>query len=393
MMRFAGYTALVLATLAVLYLAWQFKGALVLFLLSLAAAAAFRPLEDALRRRGLRRRIAMLLSYAIVLAALALLILAASSPMISDLQQATNDGLVAYERLRASLRQSQLATSNQLTGWLPPTQAMYAALTGEESGQVLQAIFGAAEGTLDLLAHLTIVLILSLYWSSDQVRFERLWLSLLPVHQRARARSIWHTIESGVGSTIAREVTLSVLCGLALWLGYLALGIKYATLLAVLAAIAHLIPWLGSALIVFASFSFGLGQTWLLGLTAAGYAALVLVLLRAKIGARLFSRPRYNPLLLVTFVIAMADSVGLLGVILAPILTVAAQILLSSLLLVYAAPAGECAENTLHNLQSRLGDIRQQADTQQGAGAKKSANLIARLDRLINKAQQLYSVD
>jgi len=392
MIRIAGYTALVLATLAILYLAWQFNGALVLFLLSLAAAAAFRPLEDALRRRGLRIRIAMLLSYAIVLASLAILILVASGPMISDLQQATNDGLVAYEGLRASLGQSQLALSNQLTGWLPPTQAIYAALTGEESNQAFQAIFGAAEGTLDLLAHLAIVLILSLYWNSDQVRFERLWLSLLPVNQRARARNIWRAIESGVGATITREVTLSVLCGVALWLGYLALGIKYGTLLAALAAIAHLIPWLGPALIVFASFSFGLGQSWLLGLTAAGYSTLVLVLLRTILGSRLFPRPRYNPLLLVTFVIAMADSFGLVGVILAPILTVAVQILLSNLLLVYSARTGECAENTLHNLQSRLGDIRRLADDQQSAGAV-PANLISRLDRLITKAQQFYSVD
>ncbi len=392
MIRIAGYTALVLATLAILYLAWQFNRALVLFLLSLAAAAAFRPLEDALRRRGLRRRIAMLLSYAIVLAALAILILVASGPMISDLQQATNDGLVAYEGLRASLGRSQLAPSDQLTGWLPSTQAIYAALTGEESGQAFQAIFGAAEGTLDLLAHLAIVLILSLYWSSDQVRFERLWLSLLPVNQRARARNIWHEIESDVGATIAREVTLSVLCGVALWLGYLALGIKYGTLLAALAAIAHLIPWLGPALIVFASFSLGLGQSLLLALTAAGYSTLVLVLLRSILGARLFPRPRYNPLLLVTFVIAMADSFSLVGVILAPILTVAVQILLSNLLLVYSAHTGECAENTLHNLQSRLGDIRRLADDQQSAGAV-PANLISRLDRLITKAQQFYSID
>jgi hypothetical protein len=89
----------------------------------------------------------------------------------------------------------------------------------------------------------------------------------------------------------------------------------------------------------------------------------------------------------------MADSFGLVGVILAPILTVAVQILLSNLLMVYSARTGECAEITLQNLQSRLGDIRQLADAQQDAGAEKSANLISRLDRLITKAQQFYSVD
>ncbi|MCZ7672142.1 MAG: AI-2E family transporter [Chloroflexi bacterium] len=69
-----------------------------------------------------------------------------------------------------------------------------------------------------------VILFLSLYWSLDRVRFERLWLSLLPPEQRARARDIWQTIESDLGSYIRSEVAQSLLAGLLLGLGYWALG-------------------------------------------------------------------------------------------------------------------------------------------------------------------------
>jgi len=393
MIRTGWYTALVLATLAVVYLFWQFSQAMILFLLSLAVAAAFRPLEDALRRRGLPRKFAMPLSYALVLVTAVALSWAGSSPLMSDLQQATNDGLVTYESLRSRLMNSQAGLSSQLPGGLPSSQSIYDALTGEESGLALQAIFGAAEGTLNLLTHLVIILILSLYWSADQVHFERLWLSLLPVNQRARARSIWRAVEAGVGTTIAREVTLSVIGGLGLWLGYRALGVNYATLLAFLAVIARLIPWLGPVMIVALALSFGLSVSWPLGLLAAGYSVIVLALLKHRVGDRLFPRQRYNPLLLAATVIAMADSFGLAGAILAPILTMAVQTLLSNLLLVYSSRASANTENSLHQLQSRLDDLRQMAETQAGADAEKSANLISRLGRLIAKAQQFESAD
>jgi hypothetical protein len=119
----------------------------------------------------------------------------------------------------------------------------------------------------------------------------------------------------------------------------------------------------------------------------------VLALLKHRVGDRLFPRQRYNPLLLAATVIAMADSFGLAGAILAPILTMAVQTLLSNLLLVYSSRASANTETSLHQLQARLDDLRQMAETQAGADAEKSANLISRLGRLIAKAQQFESAD
>ena len=393
MIRVGWFTALILSTLGVLLLLWQFREAVVLFLLSLALAAAIHPIKEAFQRRGIRKPIALVLSFSIVLLVLVALVLLTSGPLITDLRQATNDSLVGYEWIRTHWEVSQSPLFSSFANRMPSIQTLYEALAGEGSSQILQTVFGAAQGLFRFLAHVAIILIMSIYWSVDQVRFERLWLSLLPVERRTQARSIWLAIESGVGAAICREVTLSIVGGVCLWLGYLVLGMNYAALLAFLAAIARLIPWFGPMLVVVVAFFSGYGQSWQLGLAAAGYSLLVLVLLETVIGSRIFPRQRYGSLLLVLLVIVMADSFGVAGAILAPILAVAVQILLKNLLPAYSPSTNDLSTNTLTNLQSKLCEIRQVAESLGDNGAAESTNLISRLETLLEKTRQFYSGD
>src|SRR6185369_9351425 len=91
-------------------------------------------------------------------------------------------------------------------------------------------------------------LILSVYWSTNQVHFERLWLSLLPAEQRKLARNVWRTIELELGAYIRSEIIQSFLAGFLLTIGYWMLGCPYPALLGVFGAIAWLIPLVGAPL-------------------------------------------------------------------------------------------------------------------------------------------------
>jgi putative permease len=390
--RIAWYATIVLVTLTALVLLWQFSVAIVLFLLSLAVAAAFRPMIEELGQRGLRREFSLAISFGLVFAVLAALFLIASGPLVADIQQGTDDLLKNYERVKNDWLQGQDPLLSNLSDQLPATQDLYDSLTGDGSSLAIQAIFGAAEGTFAFLARLAIVLVLSLYWSADQVRFERLWLSLLPVEGRARARAIWHDIESGVGASLRREVTLSVLAGVSLWLGYLALGIKYATLLALIGGLARMIPWLGSVLVVVFPLMVGSNLGWGASLAAAIYTLLALTLLETTLGSKIFPRQRTSSLLLVIVLIVLADSYGLLGAILAPILTVAIQSLVYHFLPRYAAATNgaqlsvAAPANSYDQLKTKMEAINQMAENLDGPHASESANLAARLEQLLEKS-------
>ena len=94
----------------------------------------------------------------------------------------------------------------------------------------MPACLGSLKTFSRLSGQIAIILILSLYWSADQFRFERLGLSLLPEQHHTKAIHVWRSMEAGVGEYLRSELIQSVLTGLLLWLGFSALGIRYPVL-------------------------------------------------------------------------------------------------------------------------------------------------------------------
>jgi predicted PurR-regulated permease PerM len=172
-----------------------------------------------------------------------------------------------------------------------------------------------------------VILFLSVYWSINQIHFERLWLSLLPSGQRKQARNIWRTIEPNIGAYIRSEVVQSLLAVFLLGLGYWLLGSPYPTLLALIGALAWLIPVVGAALAVILPLLMGLLTSVQLSLFTALYTLIVLIALQVWVEPRLFRRKWDNPILTLVILLAMADAFGLLGMIVAPPLSAVCQIL------------------------------------------------------------------
>ena len=122
------------------------------------------------------------------------------------------------------------------------------------------------------------------------------------------------------------------------------------------------------------------------GLAAAVYTLLVLILLEKTLGARIFPRQRYNSLLLVMLMLALADSFGLLGAILAPMLAVAIRILFDNLMPVLALNSNGTQDRTYTGLLERMGLIKQMTTRQDGPYASETASLTARLEQLLEKS-------
>lgn len=100
MKRLAWVTAVILGTLAAALLFWEFRTAVVLFILSLVIAATVRPLVDWFAARRLPRGLALLLAYAVCVGFLIALIVIWSGPLLTDLQQLTQDVTRGYEQMR-----------------------------------------------------------------------------------------------------------------------------------------------------------------------------------------------------------------------------------------------------------------------------------------------------
>ena len=383
MTRIVRYTVIVFTTLTLLLLLWQFGISIVLFLLSLAVAAALRPVISSITGRNVPKRLALGIVYFLLIAAIIGSLLLISQPFLNDLQTATDDFVANYERAKIDWPLHGTLFQKTLAQQLPPSSELYGTLTSQGGITVLEGVFGIAQNFFSLLGRIAIVIVLSLYWSADQFRFERFGLSLIPEEHHSKALHVWRSVETGVGAYLRSEIVQSALAGILLWLVYSMLGIRYPTLLAGWGAIARLIPWFGALIAVLPALLIGTGVSSTVGLLATIYTIAVLLILKLVIEPRFFLRSKYSSLLIVLFVIALAEAFGFIGVVLAPPLAVAVQILFQHL---YQFPAPAFSSEMTEQMTSIKERLLQLKRRLQNPRSRASMRLADRLPRLVDRA-------
>ena len=316
----------VMTTLLALAVLWQFRIVVLYVLISLALAATVRPFVVHWAKRGLVMRLVLVLLYAVGLCVVGLSIFLIGRLVMSDIQQfaqtVSGQGMwILPSWLQGSSFQLALLSR------LPAPDKLFEAVTGEQGQFVLPAVLSFTEGIGGILSGVFLVIFLSIYWSINQVHFERLWLSLLPSEQRKHARGIWRTIEPDLGAYIRSEIVQSLLAVLLLGLGYWALGSPYPTLLALIGALAWLIPVAGVPLAVILPLFIGLLTSLPLSLITVLYTLVVLITLQVWVEPRLFKRNWDNPILTLVILLVMADAFGWIGLLVAPPLSAVCQIL------------------------------------------------------------------
>src|SRR5574342_339321 len=145
MIRIGRYTIIVVTTLTIFLLLWQFSISIVLFLLSLAVAAALRPVINSLTGRYIPKRFALGIVYFLLIAAIAGSLLLISQPFLNDVQTAANDFAANYERVKADWPVQGTLFQKTLAQQLPPSADLYAALTSSGGIPVLEGVFGIAQ--------------------------------------------------------------------------------------------------------------------------------------------------------------------------------------------------------------------------------------------------------
>jgi len=339
----------ILVTVLGLLLLWQFRLVFVYVLFSLALAAAIRPLSKRLAGgRSRVKRLGLLLLFLLALGGFAVAFVLSVAEAAGEVQRLAGQVAVQDEWQQPEWL-AGTAFQEVLDQRLPAPSVLFGALIGDQGQLVLPTLFGFTQNIISVISAALVILFLSIYWSIDQVHFERLWLSLLPVGWRTRVRDIWRTTEPELGAYIRNAALRSILAGLVLGLGYWTLGSPYPALLALIGALALLIPMVGVALAVIAPLLVGLLTSVQLGLFTVLLAVVVLVALKLWIEPRLFRSGHYNPILTIVILMALADAFGLIGLIVAPPLAVVCQILWSRLV----------ARRTVSGAAGQISDLKE----------------------------------
>jgi predicted PurR-regulated permease PerM len=375
----------VMTTILVLVVIWQIRLVVVYLLISLLLAAAMRPLVTRLEGRGIFVRLAWILLYLVVLGSFGFLLFLTIDLSINELQL-LSQSLSAWDKwiLPGWLEGSSFQLS--LIGRLPPPSKLLEAFTGDKGQLVLPTILGFTQGFGSVVSGILIIFILSIYWSINQTHFERLWLSLLPSSLRKKARGVWSVIEPDIGAYLRGEVIQSLMTGVLLGLGYWLMGSPYSAFLALAGLIASLIPVVGIFLVVIPVLFIGLLTSLQLGVISTLFTLVVFIGLEIWFKSRLNKRRLDSPILTVVLLITLADAIGFIGLVVAPIISVVIQILWSRLI-IRSSASGSTAR--ISDLKERQAHLRNSIEAMNEPPLPLVASSMERLASLIEKAEPI----
>lgn len=378
----------VLLTLAAVFLLWQLRNIVMLFVVSVVVAAMVRAPVEYLTHKRVPQGLALALIFLTGIVVATGVIVLLMPVLVREVPALMNDLVAAFVDIRVRLAASGRAGQFFL-GYLPEPQQLGIVLNAEGAPMPVEAALGATLSVVDAFTQCIVVIVLALYWTADRVTFERLWLSLLPPKVRARAREVLRSSGDAIGAYLRSEAVQMLLAGVLLYLCFSLIGLKYAATLAAIAALCWLIPLLGGLIALIPVVAIGMLTSAPLTLAAVLVTLAVFALMEFVVERRLYRQRRYGSLFTVIVALAFLDLFGLIGLIIAPMVANVLQIVWAQWMLPPPkAKQQEAAKPALdlEGLRTRLADARAQLAAIDEPSPR-TVGLLQRLDELLERAR------
>ncbi len=246
-------TLFVLLVAALAWWAWTVRHVFVLLTVSLILAIGLLPLLDAItgvnpprQRFRLPRPAALGIVYLGLFLLLILFVMVLIPPLITQLEELV-DELPGYaENMRAWLADlavvfPMLSDLEERLNSLSQTPEQ---LLGQAFGQA-STLLRFAMRLVDVIISFLFVLVITFYMTVDGKTLRSGALRLVPVEHHGLATDVMERVKERLGGWLLGQAALSAIIGTASFVGLSLLGVPYAMLLAVIAAVGEVIPMVG----------------------------------------------------------------------------------------------------------------------------------------------------
>lgn len=238
----AAATAGVLVVLLFAYGLYTVRAILVLVLIALFLAISFDPVVRWLVARGLRRSLAVTIVVLALVVLFAVLVWSIVPPVVEQGGKLFGD-LPVYLRRWSQ----QWGAMREITDRYHLTDRLTALVT-DLPGRLAGGAVGFVQNVLGTLASLLTVLVLAIYFMSDMPRLRRGLIELFPQRWRPNTARIVSVIIDKVGGYMIGNIIISLFAGVSTFVCLELVRIPFALPLAVIVALADLIPMIGAML-------------------------------------------------------------------------------------------------------------------------------------------------
>ncbi|MBL7022374.1 AI-2E family transporter [Patescibacteria group bacterium] len=221
---------------------WLVREAIALIFVALILASALDPFVDWLKKFKIPRGMGIILVYIILFVVITSAVILIIPPIATEVKLIANDFPTYYEKVVNGLNyftfnRSDLQIVDQIQGGL---NSATAGLSKAASGafNTLLDVFGG-------IMSFFLVLVITFYFTVEEEGLRRFIKSMTPTQYQPYALQLMTRIQRRLGYWLRGQLILSLIIFVLTFIGLTVLGVEYALLLALIAGIFEIIPYLG----------------------------------------------------------------------------------------------------------------------------------------------------
>jgi len=226
-------------------LLWFLRDLALIVLTAVVIASAIEPAVQALMRRGLPRLLSVLTTYLIVAATFLGILFFFVPPVLNDAatfltQLPDTISSLNFSEVAGGILPGSIADTLTSADFLRDIATSLAGSTGGALA-TLSVVFGG-------ITSFVLIVVFSFYFSVQETGVDDFLRVVTPIKEQAYVLHLWKRSQEKIGKWMQGQLILALIVGVLLYLGLMILGVPYALLLAVLAAVFELIPVFGQFL-------------------------------------------------------------------------------------------------------------------------------------------------
>jgi predicted PurR-regulated permease PerM len=306
-------TITILKVVAVGLLLWflfAVRDIILLLLISVIISSAIDPLADYLSRKRIPRGISVLIVYVLFLGIVAMVISLLVPPITEQFQAISQNDFYNNFVSRVGGLQDKL---HELGIDQSVTQNLQ-----RFASTVSESLFGLTRNILTGFVSVVTVLAISFYLTAEENGTKNFVKHLVPFKNQAYSLQLVTKIQRKMGSWVLGQMILSVLIFSITYIGLLILGVDYALVLALIAGLLEIIPYIGPIISVIPAVFFAFIQDPPLALAVIILYLIIQQLENHLIVPMVMSKSvGLNPILVILGVLVGGSLGGVLGAVIA----------------------------------------------------------------------------
>jgi len=225
-----------------LYFCYLIKSILFILFISVIVVLIMKPAVDWFEEKKISRVFGALIIYLTLVAFLALATLIIVPPLAKESAQLGMSLPHYFDEVSDSfVSLKQILESNNLTGSLENFINKTAVYLEEASANIFSSVIGLLGG----FVYLIVILVTSFYLVVEKNGVERLVKQTIPLNLQTKVLRVIGKIEFKLSRWFLGQLALGFIIGLMSYIGLSILGVPYALVLAIIAGLFELIPYIG----------------------------------------------------------------------------------------------------------------------------------------------------